>query len=217
MESDMAIFAGVVFLMVSIPAFIIWAARKSLQQSIENLNGLAARLGLQAKESKRRFAATERWLEGAPHGRAMRVWSFTTGSGKSRQHWVAASVQPRRTGALTFRLEPQGFGTKVAQWFGAKEIEVGDARFDAAWFVRTNQPELLRAALVPEVREKLMAARQAGAQGDFVFEDGSVRYAERGFFSSSKAMANLEAVVPALFDLADIVEVLAPQASPRRD
>lgn len=210
MDSETLVFAGFVALMVSVPVLIIWSVHKSHQRMRVNLTALAGRLNLRLHEKPQRFAATERWLEGAPHGRHVRVWSFTTGSGKSRQHWAAAGVQPRRAGAATLRLQPQGFGTKLAEIFGAKEIQVGDERFDAAWFIRTNEPDLLRAALVPEIRERLMAARAAGAGGTFAFEDGLMRYVETGTFASAKTVAHVEAALPALFDLADIIEVLAP-------
>jgi hypothetical protein len=211
MDSDAVIFPLVVLLFIAVPILVIWFARKSHQRSIANLAALAGRLGLTPKEVKKRFTLSERWLEGAPHGRSMRVWSYTTGSGKSQTHWVAVSVRPRRSGGLTFRLQPQGLGTKLAELFGAKEIQVGDRRFDEAWFVRTNEPALFGAALVPDIREKLMAAQAAGARGEILFEEGTVRYSEQGNFASAKSITNIEAVVPALFDLADVVEVLAPQ------
>lgn len=215
MDSDVVVFLVVLFFFVSMPVLIIWLARKSHQRALRQLAALGGRLGLTLRETKKRFALSERWLEGVPQERFVRVWSFTTGSGKSRQHWVAASVKPRRAGPLTFRLQPQGLGTKLAEIFGAKEIQVGDAKFDEAWFVRTNQPELFGAALVPEIRAKLMAARAAGAKGEFNGEGGIVRYVEQGHFSRAKTIANLEAALPALADLADVVEVLAPPARER--
>ena len=40
-------------------------------------------------------------LEGEQHGRTIRYWSYTQGSGKSRTHWIAVGVVPRATEIIT--------------------------------------------------------------------------------------------------------------------
>ena len=95
------------------------------------------------------------------------------------------------------------------EFFGSKEITVGDPVFDAAWFVRTNEPDFLSAALVREIRGKFMAALAGGAKGSFALKDGAVCYAERGGFYSAPLTRRLEQQVPLLRDLADLAEVFA--------
>lgn len=189
--------------------FIIWAAKTAQKQTLANVAALAARQGLQLLQEKKAFGVIEPRAEGSQGGRRVRFWAFATGSGKSRQMWIAAGVEPRRSGGFTFRLEAQGFSTKVAEFFGAKEITVGDAPFDAAWFVRSNAPELLAAALVPEIRAKLMAMHAAGVRQPVKLEQGWVTYAETGLFTDVKKIARLEAMLPVLHDLADVAEVCA--------
>lgn len=147
-------------------------------------------------------------MSGRREGRNVAFYSFTTGSGKSRIHWCAVSVQPQRTGELTFHFQRQGLATKIGELFGTKEIVVGDPAFDAAWFVRTNQPDFFRAALLPEVRAKLMAAASR-SRGHFKLEEAAVLYAEISTFADAEACVRLERMLPLLNELADIAEVAA--------
>ncbi|MBA4135966.1 MAG: hypothetical protein C0518_01465 [Opitutus sp.] len=189
---------------------LIWIGRKQHRRLLVNLEALAQRHGLKLVLS-RGMTNSRQVVEGAVRGRTVRFWSFATGGGKSRQFWVAVGVQPRRVGAFTFRIEPQGIAARLAELFGAKEIQVGDPRFDEAWFVRTSHPAEFGAGLLPEIREKLMAARAAGAKGEFKCEDGFVFYVQNGFFSKDETVALLESMLPLLSDLADVAEVCAAE------
>lgn len=89
--------------------------------------------------------------------------------------------------------------------------------FDAAWFMRSNRPEFFSAALMPELRAKLMAAHAAGSRGNFTIKDDLVKYAEVGSFSDAKRCARFPALTDIVCDLADIAEI-APDgdgAAPR--
>jgi hypothetical protein len=110
---------------------------------------------------------------------------------------------------LTFSLEKRGFVTKIEKLFGAHEAVVDDAAFAKAWFVQTNQPDFMSAALIPELRAKLMAARQAGANGNFGLKSGQVKYAEVGGFADAKLSERLAALADVMCDLADVAEVAA--------
>lgn len=195
--------------MVVVFGLIVWAVRVARRQTLANLTALAERTGLAVVGDPKSWSGDSLRVEGERQGKRVRFWSYSTGSGKSRQHWIAVGVAPRRSGRLEFRLEAQGFGTKVAEFFGAKEVRVGDPAFDAAWFIRTNAPEAFAAALLPEIRAQLTAARAAGAERPFKLEDGWVSYAETGQFTEAKRLARLESLLPLLMDLADAAEVCA--------
>lgn len=187
---------------------IIWGAVLHQKKARANLQALAARLGLQVTgDTKHRLATGG--VAGTYQGKAVRFWTYSTGSGKSRRTWCAVGVRPRAHGGLEFELQRQGFGTKIMEWFGAKEIQVGDPAFDRDWFIRTNQPEFLAAALVPEIRAKLTALRPAAADKPFRLEAGEVQISTPGSFGSEQVIARLESCLPLLFDLADIAEVFA--------
>ena len=205
--TDATLVGLILVVFVGVAVLLIWAARQEHQRLRQNLGSLAARLGLEHKTAAAAWWSDEHVVEGRRDGRLVRFWSYTTGSGKSRRHWIAVGVAPRRVGRFRFRFEKQGLATRLAEWFGAQEVTVGDPAFDAAWFVRTNAPEVLRAALVPAIRERLMAARAAGAEDDFKLEEGIVFYARQGRFGDAAAVRQLESLLPVLQDLADLAEV----------
>ncbi len=187
--------------------FVIWAAVAQKRRTTANLQKLAAQLGLE-------YVAAVGWMgqarvNGTLLGRKIDFFSYVTGSGKSSTTWAAVMAQAATAGTLTFTLQKQGFGTKIAELFGAHEITVGDGEFDAAWFVQTNQPEFLRAALIPELRAKLMAARRAGTTGKFELKGSEIKYAEVGTFADAKRIGRFAALADVMCDLAAVSEVAA--------
>ncbi|HEY9249269.1 MAG TPA: hypothetical protein VIO38_09065, partial [Rariglobus sp.] len=147
-------------------------------------------------------------ITGMMRGKQVEVFTFTTGAGKSRKTWAAASARTATPVRLTWVISPRGFATKVRVFFGAKGIATGDPAFDGRWFVQTNNPEFLRAALLPELRAKIDAVSGGRAKGEFRLEGGVVRYAEQGGFGGERC-DRYEALPPVLCDLADVAEVEA--------
>ena len=194
----------------TVGGLLSWWALVQSRRTAVNLTALAQRLGLEYFEAKKAGWASNQIVTGRRDGRDVTFHTFTTGSGKSRKTWRAVSVRPRVIGGLLFHFQPQGLGTKLQELFGTGEITVGDAPFDAAWFIQTNEPDFLPAALVPEVRAKLMAAHaSAESGGNFKLEQAAVQYAERGTFADAHDCARFEQLLPVLHDLADIAEVSA--------
>jgi hypothetical protein len=190
-----------------------WWALVQSRRTAANLKALAQRLGLEFFEEKKAGWAANHVVTGQHDGREVIFHTFTTGSGKSRTTWRAVTVRPRAIGGLLFHFRPQGLVTKLEGLFGTKEITVGDATFDAAWFVETNEPDFLPAALVPEVRSKLMAAHATvESGGNFKLRQAAVQYAERGTFADANDCARFEQLLPVLHDLADIAEVSAERS-----
>lgn len=167
----------------------------------------ASRLGFE-------FVPAKGWrgsarVTGGLHGKQIEFFNYSTGSGKSRKYWSAVSAAAPARGTLTFSLCRRNFGTKLRSFFGAKSIRVGDAAFDDRWFVQTNQPDFLRAALIPELRQALDAAFARGLKGGmFKLEAGVVRYAEQGSFNEERCR-RYEALLPLMCDLAGVAGVAA--------
>lgn len=209
MISGLPVFLVVVLVVGAVMAVAFLVARQAGRQMEARLTAVADSLGLRLQMKRVLGIPADARLEGTVHGRAVRIWSYSTGSGKSRTQWAAAGVRPRRDGGLTFRLTRQGLLTKLTELFGAREITVGDPRFDAAWFVQTNQPEFLAAALLPEIREKLMTAHRGAGAGTLQLEKGEIVYAERGQLGEAARVRRLVEILPLLHDLADVAEVAA--------
>jgi hypothetical protein len=178
---------------------------------------LAFDLGLTPPEAKPRlgFWPAPR-ATGTIKGRPAELFTYTTGSGKSRMVWCALAVRPTATGGLTFRLVPQGFTTRISQLFGAKEITVGDPAFDAAWFIQTNQPDFLAAALLPEICSRIATAvaesTRPARTASFKLEQDRIVYAEVGDFGDEARCERFRRVADVLGDFAAIAEVAATTA-----
>jgi hypothetical protein len=208
------LFIGFFLVMVGLA---LWGVAKQGKLASENVRQLAATLGLEfaAKPPSLGMFYAEARAGGQLRGKRVEVFPFSTGSGKSRIQWCAVSAAVPAAGRLTFHLRRQGFGTKFLELFGAKEIQVGDAEFDRAWFIQTNQPEFFREALLPELREKINAlVRELGTQArgmEFKLEQDTVRYAEVGSFANGDSCKRCRRAADIVCDLADVAEVFAEQ------
>lgn len=186
---------------------ILRAAASVSRKSQTNLKRLAERLRLTALETKPVLGFYPNpEATGELRGKPVRLYNYSTGSGKSRTTWSAVEVNPGADGGLTFLITREGFGTTLQRAFGMKEIEVGDHTFDQEWFIRTNQPDFLAAALIPEVREKMH-----GFPGRWQLEAGLVKYVEQGVFSDDQRCERFAKAAETACDLADIAEVFAQQ------
>lgn len=185
---------------------VIWLGAKTTARARENVRRLADRLGLQLEAAQPTLGIfyPEPRATGLIRGKAVTLYNYSTGSGKSRRTWSALTATPAAAGGLTFALSRQGLGTKLLELFGSKEITVGNAEFDGTWFVQTNAPEYFRAALLPELQEKFRPFR-----GAFKLEKGVVSYVEQGQFHDQERCLRFERAVGLVCDLADVAEVHA--------
>ena len=188
-------------------ALVIWAAVIQQRRTDANLQKLAAQLGLEFRPARNWLGRSS--IAGTFRGKNVRIFNYVTGSGKSQTKWSAVTAALAMPSPLTFKLKKQGFSTKIAELFGAHEITVGDAEFDKVWFIQTNQPEFMRAALIPELRAKLMAVLRAGLSGAFELQGGAVKYAEVGTFFGARRASRFAALAEVACDLADVAEVAA--------
>jgi len=201
--------------------FALWAGARQSKKNAENVRRMAETLGLQFADKPPALGLFHSDVRagGQLRGKRVEVFPFSTGSGKSRTQWCAVSAAGRGAGGLTFTLRRQGFGTKLMEMIGAREIAVGDAEFDSAWFIQSNQPEFFREALLPELRGKITAlVRELGTQArgmEFKLDNGVVRYAEIGNFSDQGRCQRCVRATEIVCDLADVAEVFAEQ-QPRR-
>lgn len=192
--------------------FAIWLAAKSAQKTRIRIEQLAANLGLTVEPARVTLGIFHHApkVTGLRRGKKMEIFSYTTGSGKSRTHWAAIAATPRADGGLTFSITRQGFGSKIAELFGSREIQVGNPAFDSAWFIQTNRPDFFSAALLPELQAKITAATQNASRGaTFKLEHGRVVYAEIGSFYDQARCARFENAADVVCDLADVAEVNA--------
>jgi hypothetical protein len=202
---------------VAMIALVGWVTARQSKLAAANVRQLAATLGLQVEEKPPAlglfFQAAR--AAGQLRGKRVELFTYATGSGKSRAQWCAVSAALATGGGLTFHLQRQGISSRLMELFGAREIQVGDAEFDAAWFIQTNQPEYFREALLPELRVKINAlVRELGARSpgmEFKLDQGVVRYAEMGSFASGEICQRCQRAAEIVCDFADLAEVFTDQ------
>lgn len=194
---------------------IVVAARLAEKKAAANMAKLAARLGLGHRIAGKFIKKHS--LAGELRGRPAEVYKYTTGSGKSQQTWVALAVTVRKTGGLTFSIERKlVFLEFVARMFRRNEAKTGDVEFDKAWLLKTNQPDFMRAALLPELRQKIDGLVASGARApNFKLEICRVVYSEQGLLSTEAVCDRIAQAVDVVCDLGDVVEVGAEMKDPR--
>jgi cbb3-type cytochrome oxidase subunit 3 len=200
---------GVMVLFALFTALVFWLSAKQTRGAAEQLRRLSERLHLQLQETPKIMGIWQDLPEvrGVRRNKHVRIYKFTTRAGKSSIEWAAVLAQPATPSNLVFKLTPQGLGTKLSALFGAKEIEVGDPEFDRRWFIETNAPDYFRAALLPELRGRLLAIMKAGGTGTYEMTGEGVRYCEKGSFRDRKRAERFVEIVEAVCDLVDVSEV----------
>ncbi len=203
---------------ISFGLLIFFLAQWECRKAEKNLAALAERLDFAfVSGGQRLIRATFSRATGELRGKLVEVFNYVTYNGKNSERWSAVSARLPHARGLTFTLGVRSFLTKIGEMFGQLALTTRDAGFDAEWVARSNRPEFFSAALLPELRAKLMAAHAAGSHGRFTLADGLVTYAESGSFADAKRCERFPALVDIVCDLADIAEV-APDgdgAAPR--
>ena len=140
-------------------------------------------------------------------GRHVRIYNYTTGSGKNRTTWCALALAVRERGSFTLKISRENLFTRAGRMFGVDDVATGDERFDKEFYVKSNDAAYVQAALLPEVRSQIAEAWQKhGARGSFRIENGEIIYAETGSYSSRKICDRWPAMLDVAFTLADVVE-----------
>lgn len=146
-------------------------------------------------------------VEGTHRNRTVRFFTYTTSSGKSQTHWCAVAAAAAGAGSFTLDLFPQNFLTHIGVALGMQDIQVGDPAFDPLFVVKSNDAAYTEAALLPEIRARLVTERGRGALGHVSVKGGEVRYAEMGSFSRDVQVARLADMLEVVCDLAEVAEV----------
>jgi hypothetical protein len=182
--------------------------RRQQRKARAQLAGLAARFGLELRRQPAKLGfESPPSVEGRHRNRAVRFFNYSTGAGKSRTNWSAVAAAVGGTGGFTLELFPENFLVRLATALGLQDIRVGDPAFDRAFVVKSNDPAYAVAALLPEIRARLIAERGNGALGHLTVKEGEVRYAEVGAFDQEARVARLADMLGIACDLAEVAEV----------
>jgi len=197
-----------VALFLGVFALVMVVGRKQAQRARQNLAGLAQQYGLALPPEKKGFFAglSSPSLGGSVRGRQLRIYNYTTGSGKNRTTWCALAVSVRNPGRLTLKVSRENLLTRAGRMFGVDDVATGDPAFDQEFYVKSNDAGYVRAAFLPEVRSQISTAWQQGARGTIKLDGGEITYAEAGTFTSAKICQRWPTMIDLAFLLADVVE-----------
>ncbi|HSI15325.1 MAG TPA: hypothetical protein VK961_24980 [Chthoniobacter sp.] len=109
--------------------------------------------GFEVMEPRPRFVGNWRTLASKSEGIwALEIREERVAEGEEDAFFQEITLRSPATGGLEFLFRPKSRWRKLEPEGEARNVEIGDAEFDRIWFVETNRPQLLIAALTPELR-----------------------------------------------------------------
>ena len=207
----------VLAVIVGVALLILIAGRAGKKAGVRRngrMRDIAGRLGLDYSEDPPpfKFLPPDPVVAGTYSGRQAKIYSFSRGSGRNRTHWVATRLLCPGAGSLelTIRTQHAALFEKIAGAFGYKDIVIGDPVFDSRLVINGNDEDYIKAALIPEVRTRILEFWPRASGSKIIVRAGEVVFEEQGSFYREKSLAHLEKACPVLSDLAAIAEVHGP-------
>lgn len=157
-------------------------------------------------------------VSGRERDRRLRLRSYSVGSGKHQQHWLALEVD-LEIESPPVRIREENFFSRLAEKVGQTDFKTGDAAFDERFRLSEPDPtvvnhpsdplapthEVVRAFL-PEWRKAMMAAWPKKTPGATLACYGRHIAFERLVGPTAKAIAAMDPMVDIVLDLADYLE-----------
>jgi hypothetical protein len=163
------------------------------------------------------FFKSIRWLSfirrptrvsGDYRGNSLEVWHFTRGSGKNSSPYIGVRLGLNNQRDLSFKFYKEGLFSKIGKTFGMQDVPVGDADFDKTFVVKCSDPDFIRTALLPEIKEKFYHAFvHHGAKGTLQLEGNKLYYEEGGRIRSEAIRSRFVSVIDLCADLRETVHV----------
>jgi hypothetical protein len=95
------------------------------------------------------------------HGRPAVLGQQSSALDDSQSLWTRLDVDLRHVSPGTLKIYPEGFLTPIARLFGAQDLRIGDASFDALYVVKAAPASLAAAVFGGPRRPQLIAAVRA--------------------------------------------------------
>jgi hypothetical protein len=139
------------FIVIGVIALIVVAARRQHERVAATWSEAARRLGVQV-EAGSWFSNPK--LDGTLNGIPLHVDSYTRRHGNNSTTYTRYQVRFPPPG-FDYTLRREGGLTKIGKFFGIRDVEVGDAAFDGAFKIKTDDQTRLEQLLTPSVRAGL--------------------------------------------------------------
>lgn len=146
-------------------------------------------------------------LEGTYNNFFLKIYNYTVGSGKNRTTYSTARIIGPNPGDLRFEFHREGLFSKIGKVFGMQDIQTGDTRFDGKFIIKCNDPEFIKIALLPQIKELFYGVWETHkSMGHIKLLDEELCYDEMGTIRNEKVCERFAAVVDLLTALRGTIE-----------
>jgi len=146
-------------------------------------------------------------LEGTYRELPLRIhhWASRSGNRRGPTHANARLTVPNPK-KLTLHVYREGLMSKVGKALGMQDVQTGDARFDGCFVVKSGDPEFIKTALLPEIRQRFLEIwERHKPEGNIRLENDELFYDELGTIGSEPARERFAAVCELLGELSGVV------------
>lgn len=192
----------ILFLLFGVAVVAIAIAKQKREQALTAWSEAARLLGLN-------YVPGSWFKSGRIHGELDRIPveidTFSRSAGQSKQTFTRYRVHFPEALGLGLKLQNEGFLASVGRFFGAQDIEVGDATFDKAVVVKGAQPEAVRAFLTLSRRHAIQ--RLFSALNGAKIDDNGMLFEKRGLETQAGNLArHIRRMVNVAHDLVEVPE-----------
>jgi hypothetical protein len=203
-----------VLLNVGVFALVVKAMAQHRRKVDESMHWLAdtlelTRVGGEPKFPNSRFLSCIRTplrVDGRRRGCDLSIYHYTTGGRNSTDH-AAIRVELDNPKGLRLGFSRESVLGKVGKALGMQDVQLGDERFDGLFVVKCSDPDFIKGALLPEVKERFYEVwEKYGALGSIKLDGNALVYDETGKIHNDKARERFVAVTELMCDLGGVVQ-----------
>lgn len=218
MEPGIIVFLVFGLFLIGVPLIIVFTIVRTLNKRdrTDHMRLLGEQLGVPVSGGEPFFPSIE-WLSfikkptrvsGDYRGGQLEIWHFTRGSGKNSSPYIGMRLGLDNPRGLSFKFHKEGFFSKIGKKLGMEDVQVGDSRFDKEFIVKCSDPDFIRTALLPEIKERFYHAfDEHGAAGTIELREMELYYEEGGRIRSDELRARFAALIDLCADLRETVYV----------
>lgn len=146
-------------------------------------------------------------LEGTYRGCFTKIYNYTVGSGKNSTTYSTVRIVGPNPKELTFNIYREGMFSKLGKIMGMQDIQTGDPTFDDKFVIKSNNPEFIKIALLPEIKSKFIDIwERHKPHGSITLKDEELHYDEVGTIRTVEIRERFGAIADLLADLRGTIE-----------
>ena len=145
-------------------------------------------------------------IEGERRGCDVSIYHYSTG-GKNSTTYATVRITINNPKDLKLGFSQESVLGKVGKAFGMQDIQTGDPRFDDKFIVKCSDPDFIKRALLPEIKERFYEVWETHkSQGSITLKDEVFAYNEVGMINKETTRNRIVVVAELMCDLGGIVK-----------